>query len=100
MTWLGASREGLGLEDESVCVCVCGRNGGQIVCVRGRESVCGVAVRIESERMREMIQQCKSTLTHIHLPPPRSLPHGPAKFSHVIPNLVETSNNVASIKPG
>jgi dipeptidase D len=29
----------------------------------------------------------------------RTLPHGPLKFSHVIPGLVETSNNVASIKP-
>eukprot|EP00586_Coscinodiscus_wailesii_P013007 CAMPEP_0172497720 /NCGR_PEP_ID=MMETSP1066-20121228/104130_1 /TAXON_ID=671091 /ORGANISM="Coscinodiscus wailesii, Strain CCMP2513" /LENGTH=530 /DNA_ID=CAMNT_0013270651 /DNA_START=154 /DNA_END=1746 /DNA_ORIENTATION=+ len=26
-----------------------------------------------------------------------ALPHGPLKFSHVIPNLVETSNNVASV---
>lgn len=30
----------------------------------------------------------------------RTLPHGPLKYSHVVPGLVETSNNVASIKPG
>ncbi|EFJ42775.1 hypothetical protein VOLCADRAFT_97180 [Volvox carteri f. nagariensis] len=28
----------------------------------------------------------------------RGLPHGPIKFSHAVPGLVETSNNVASIK--
>ncbi|GIL81736.1 hypothetical protein Vretimale_1325 [Volvox reticuliferus] len=28
----------------------------------------------------------------------RGLPHGPLKFSHAVPGLVETSNNVASIK--
>ncbi|GIL58597.1 hypothetical protein Vafri_13481 [Volvox africanus] len=28
----------------------------------------------------------------------RGLPHGPLKFSHAVPGLVETSNNVASVK--
>ncbi|KAG2497779.1 hypothetical protein HYH03_004051 [Edaphochlamys debaryana] len=29
----------------------------------------------------------------------RGLPHGPQKFSHAVPGLVETSVNVASVKP-
>ncbi|KAG2432288.1 hypothetical protein HYH02_013011 [Chlamydomonas schloesseri] len=30
----------------------------------------------------------------------RGLPHGPLKFSHAVPGLVETSNNLASLKDG
>lgn len=58
--------------------------------------VSGAAVMNDKAEVSPLTNKSATTLLSILL----ALPHGPLKFSHSIPDLVETSNNVASIKMG